>query len=182
MHILSGHDFGVAINTRLSDLCDARHTVGFENETEKSRHEVVEFLAVVWIGMIATLGAGTEAVFDTAASHGAPGRFRVFVATLAFPFGIRATGTAIKSAIGDQLGFCQGLGHVGISSDETNNANTGGGYGKPRAVSGWRPMNTGTLSSVPGELISMRLSGHALADRQLTRLAGLVCGPLRHSS
>ena len=180
MYLLSGHDFCVAINTGMFDLCDARRAVGFEDEAEQSRHEVVEFLAVVWIGMIAALGAGVEAVLDTAASHGAPGRFRVLVAPLAFPFGVGVTRAAIKSAIGDQLGFCQSLGHVGISSDENNNASTGGRNGKPMAVSSCKPMNTGIFNSMTGEPISMRLSGHALADRQLTRLAGLVCGPLRH--
>jgi len=32
-------------------------------------------------------------------------------------------------------------------------------------------MNTGTFNSKPGEPISMCLSGHTLADRQLTRPA-----------
>jgi hypothetical protein len=58
-------------------------------------------------------------------------------------------------------------------------------------------MNTGTFNSMPGESIGMRLSGHAVADRQLThptgsrpkevqstpgvRLAALVFGSLLHS-
>ena len=37
-------------------------------------------------------------------------------------------------------------------------------------------MNTGTFNSMPGEPISMRLSGHVLVDRQLTGLAALIFG------
>ena len=70
-----GHDGRVTVNTDTLDLSDARRTIRPEHESEQPGHEIVELLAVVWIGMVGAFGAGLDVFLDAARAHGAPSRF-----------------------------------------------------------------------------------------------------------
>jgi len=86
----------------LPDLPDAGGPVGPENETEKLRHEVVEFPARHGIGNLRTIGAGAVRIPDTAGPQLAPFRLMVFAASRAFINKIPLARPAIQPAIGHQ--------------------------------------------------------------------------------
>lgn len=75
MGLVFGHDGRVTVNTDTLDLSDARRTIRPEHEPEQLGHEIVEFLAVTWIGMVGAFGAGLDVFHDAARTHGAPSGF-----------------------------------------------------------------------------------------------------------
>lgn len=74
MFIIS-HDRRVTVNADSLDLRNARSAIRPEHEPKQFRHEVVKFLAVVWIGMVGTLGTGLDVFLDATRTHGAPSGF-----------------------------------------------------------------------------------------------------------
>jgi len=75
MGLVFGHDGRVTVYTDTLDLSDARRTIRAEHEPEQLGHEIVELLAVAWIGMVGAFGAGFDVFLDAARAHGAPSGF-----------------------------------------------------------------------------------------------------------
>ena len=111
-----GHDRRVTINADSLDLRDARRAIRSEHQPKQLGHEVVKFLAIVWIGMVGALGTGLDAFLDATRANGAPSGFRVLVTPLALSTQMRPTGTTVKAAVGNHFGLGSNIGHVTISS------------------------------------------------------------------
>ena len=97
------HDGRVTVNTDTLDLSDARRTIRAEHEPEQLGHEIVEFLAVGWIGMVGAFSAGFDVFLDAARAHGAPSSFCVLVAAFALSIQMRPAGSTVKAAISDHF-------------------------------------------------------------------------------
>lgn len=96
---LAFHLADEGIGTLILDKSQARYPVGVEYQSKHLGHEVVEFLALLQVVEVGTIGAGSAVVFHAAGSHFAPGGLIVLVAARAAPFHEFWTIGAVQTAV-----------------------------------------------------------------------------------
>jgi hypothetical protein len=94
------------------DLCNAGGPVRFEQDRKDFGEKVIELFAVHGVAELPAFGATGIAVFHVAGTDLAPGGFAVFMAPGAGTRQVLFTGSAIQSAIGDQLLISYYLFHI----------------------------------------------------------------------
>jgi hypothetical protein len=89
------HFLCMSFNTKIPDLFYAGRSVGPEDKTENSGHEIIVFFAVHGIGKRFTVSAGLILIFDITCPDSTPGGFLVIMTTRTGTFHVFTAGSTI---------------------------------------------------------------------------------------
>jgi hypothetical protein len=102
LSFLPGHVIGVALNAKLTDLCDAGRPVRPKEETEELGHDVVELPAVLRSRELLAVGTTGKSVLDAAGSNLAPRGLLALVTSRTPVLQVRPARAAVQAAVSNQ--------------------------------------------------------------------------------